>query len=572
MTETPVSEPYVKSEMDHTGTDQWFDCQDVKYSVTTNYDQVLWLAGAQSAVKPGIVLQGEAFNRGSLQAVPLRRAPVTLSIDLGVAGNASRTVENPSTATLQAAIAELQQEAESLADLPSTLSFSSEEITSSKQLTYALGVHAAYSGLVVSASLDANFSRSTGTTEHTITAKLVQPMYTISFADDELALPSQFFAPDLSDEEWNAQKDLGTMSDANPPVFVSSVTYGRMLMFTIASTEGESATDLEVAVRAATSSFEAGAEADVHMRETLKRSKIQVLAIGGSSEAASSALSNSDLSRFFAKTNATGAVPISFVVRTVAGTRPVARLGDVTEFTASKCEAMTGGRWVPKTPEGEIYTSISAGSANHVIAMRGGAAPGVVSYDAASDSFVDFISATDVKQVSLGIDGTIGLLDNNGSIFTQPAGAGAFSQVPGWCEALDVYDARSMVCAGGNDELYMATDGYHFYPIGGRSQHVSIDGNARVWVTGLSAGVWSRYPTTDWAMIDADGLPNQATYIAVGAPDQVYAVSEGNNYQLKNGAWSRIAGNMTQIEVGFDGQLWGIGPDGRIYQHIGANP
>jgi hypothetical protein len=570
----PVGDPYTDKAVDpKTQQTVTFECTNYEHDVTKNYDQILWLGGVTSAVKPGIVLQGDAFKKGSLQPVPLRRSGATVSIDLGIE-TPTRAVAEASTATLQEAVSGLQAEADRLPDLPSTLTFNSEEVESSEQLAYSLGVHASYDGLVARAGFEGSFSRETGLTQHTITAKLVQPMYTISFADDQLATPADFFAQDLSDADWKKQAELGTISSTNTPVFISSVTYGRMLMFTVESTQGESATDLSAAVRVSAKSFDGGGNFDLSAKETLKRSKIQVLAIGGSNQAAAAALTGGDLSQFFTKTNATGAVPISFVVRTVHGTREIALLGDVTKFKAPTCKlAQTkGAGWVQvKTPDGKVFTSISVSRAGMVRAVSN---DGIYGYNA-DDSFNLWWGIGNVKQVAIGVDGTMGYIDNDTTVyFAQPNKE--FEQVSGAGRCIDVYDVNHSAVCGGNSKLYVGdTSGNWDWSKGGGINKLALDVNGKVWATSVEYGIYSWTSNTGWQRIDEAHMSGVVDYVAVGAPEDVYIVSNGSNYKYdpSSGIFNKLSYDrpMVQIDVGVDGTLFGIGPDGFIYRYVSAN-
>jgi hypothetical protein len=544
-----------------------FQCVNYEHDVTKNYDQILWLDGVTSAVKPGIVLQGEAFKSGNLLPVPLRRSAATVSIDLGV-DNPTRTVDEASTATLQSAVSALQAEADKLPDLPATLTFTSEEVQTSEQLAYSLGVHASYDGLLVSAGFDASFSHETGLTQHTVTAKLVQPMYTISFADDELATPADFFAKDLTDADWKAQAELGTISSTNTPVFISSVTYGRMLMFTVESTQGESATDLSAAIRASASAYSGSANTDVSAKETLMRSKIQVLAIGGSNQAAAAALTSGDLSQFFTKTNATGAVPISFIVKTVNGTREIALLGDVTKYSAPKCQIaapkQTG--WMAVTAPGKVFTSISVANASWV---RASASDGIYGQNG-DGSFSLWWPMQNVKQVSIGIDSTMAFIAMDGSIYTAGPNLG-WQHVFGWATCIDVYDQYHAAHCGSGGNIYTGDiTGNTWVNRGGVTSHLAIDGQGTVWSTGSPNGVYSWNPVAGWKQLDQSNFTATADAIGVGAPGDLYVVSGGSNYHYDqaNNAFGQLSTSpvMAQIDVGFDGALFGIGTDGRIYR------
>ncbi len=157
-----------------------FDCTSFDHESHGNYDKIVWLAEQTGPVKPGLVLQGKPFKSGQLQPLPIKRTPIKISINLAVP-TASRTVENPDTASIQDAISKFQAEADALPDVPGNIEHTVEEVTKSEQISLSLGLHASYSGVLASASLDTNLTQEMGLTQHTVVARLVQPVYTVSF-------------------------------------------------------------------------------------------------------------------------------------------------------------------------------------------------------------------------------------------------------------------------------------------------------------------------------------------------------------------------------------------------------
>lgn len=358
-TETPL-DPEQRS-LDVGGESVEFLCERVQHDVSRHHDEVLNLGGAQTALKPGLLLQGAAFQQGVLRTIPLDRAPVTLSIDLPV-GDAAITVDAPNTATLQAAVSTLQVRAGAIeGDLPAMVSYQRNEVESIDEMALKIGAHSAYDGLLVDASFDASMALSQTRRQSTVVARLIQPMYTIAFADDAIATPGEFWADSVTADDLDEQIALGNLNDDNLPVFVSSVTYGRMVVFTATSAQAASALQVQAALDLSVASYQGGFEIDADAQTFLSSLEIQVLALGGNSSAVSQAIVSGDYSLLFSNPDASTAVPLRYVVRNLAGNRPVARLGDATRFVVEECTAISAERgWQPiPGPAGTLFRAVT---------------------------------------------------------------------------------------------------------------------------------------------------------------------------------------------------------------------
>jgi thiol-activated cytolysin len=115
------------------------------------------------------------------------------------------------------------------------------------------------------------------------------------------------------------------IGEANPPAYVSCVTFGRALLFVFQS--AASASDLKVSVNAAFSLTLSGtADVDAQRKQVLESSQMQVLAIGGSARHAAEVIAGGRLEAIrkyvldganFSRTSP--GVPISFQARYLPG-------------------------------------------------------------------------------------------------------------------------------------------------------------------------------------------------------------------------------------------------------------
>ena len=287
---------------------------------------------------PGALVQGQSVATGNLSVLPLARAPMTLSIDLAVP-DPIVTVADPYSASAQAAVSSLQRAADQrlggIDVVPAAMSYVRDESYSFDQAILSIGVSASYSTPFAGAGLDASFSSERKVGSHTIIVKFYQPMYTIQFADDRVSSPADLFASSVTEGDLQEQAELKRISPDNPPVLIKSVTYGRMMVFTMTSTQVESADRLMAAVNAVYGNFSGSASISKSDLDIIRNSRIDMKVFGGQQDAALEAIQSGDLSRFFSRAEAANAVPLSFRTQQLDG-EPV-ELRDATTFQAQTC-------------------------------------------------------------------------------------------------------------------------------------------------------------------------------------------------------------------------------------------
>ncbi len=206
------------------------------------------------------------------------------------------------------------------------------------------GISLSYDAVFASGSVSSAFSQQSSVSRHSVIVKLMQPMYTISFADDALAEPADFFHDEVTEAEFDRQRELGTMGPGNQPCYVQSVTYARMLVYTVTSMDASSASELELAVQASYGAWEGSGDYNEAQRQMVSNSTVEVQIFGGTQEDALEgiryALSSGDFSEFLRPVPATTAVPLSYRINDLKNRQP-AVIGDATQFSIRECEPVT---------------------------------------------------------------------------------------------------------------------------------------------------------------------------------------------------------------------------------------
>lgn len=323
---------------------QYYRCAAVEYDLKRNFEDIIAVGANATALKPGMMVQGNGVKDGSLSTIGLARSPLSLSINLALP-NPSRRVENPSSSTIQNAIASLQRDAdERLSDLdvvPAQINFKAESAYSVQQALLSAGLSVRYNGLLASGSVAGSLSQASTIKRRSVVVKLMQPMYTISFADDEKAEPADFFGDDLLEADFERQRQLGTMGPGNLPCYVQSVTYGRMVVYSMTTTQTTTDEEYKLAVQASYGAWSGSGNVTSRQRELVQNSTVEVQVFGGTQgaglEAIKTALRDGDFSAFLTPAPATTAVPLSYRINDLKNRQP-AVIGDATKFQIRECE------------------------------------------------------------------------------------------------------------------------------------------------------------------------------------------------------------------------------------------
>jgi hypothetical protein len=183
-----------------------------------------------------------------------------------------------------------------------------------------LGLSLNYDSEALHAKFESAFRQEERKEKHSIAVQLVQPMFSLWVDLSDFRRPADHFGTRVTGGEIQALIDAGRIGDQNPPALIESITYGRIMYFTMTSTDVESSSELELAVEAAWGSIDGGAELTERQHQLLTQSDTRILAYGGDQAVAEAALASGRLSEFFTSVNTTTAAPLSLQARTLDGT------------------------------------------------------------------------------------------------------------------------------------------------------------------------------------------------------------------------------------------------------------
>ena len=304
--------------------DTTLECTVKTYKGAPGYNELFTLDPTTDVIFPGALLRGESIPTGEYSGISAERAPVTVSVSLINVAQTSIEIEDPNLlSSARAAINELlSQEVNGATPAQATLTI--DQVYSEEHLSAAIGVN--YRG--VGKKVSANLSFGSSEYKNTFVLKFLQRYYSLDL-DSPGSDPSDLFTrlPDPS--------TLGSSS----PVYVSSVTYGRMVLYTVES--NSSMTEVKAAFDASAGSTDG--TIDTEYQNIINSSRIEALIVGGSGSGAVQAINGpQDVYEFIAEggnySKDSPGFPLAYKLRFVKQGFPVAKVVLATEYQVRSCD------------------------------------------------------------------------------------------------------------------------------------------------------------------------------------------------------------------------------------------
>ncbi len=300
----PVQFPSEKNAtVDSTTTeqDQEYDYTISYYSAAAGYDEQIVLNPQTDVIYPGALIKGESILDGSYLPISVKRKPITISTSLQGSGKVSVEVDDPKLSTVREAVNSLMNQEYDVP--PANLGFTVENVYSREQMNLAL--HASYTSGVT--DVYGSFNYSNTKVKSRVVAKFIQNYYTL-----DLDLPSK--PSDLIDGEPGSA-NFGAMM----PMYISTVTFGRMALFTVESelTESEVHTYLEG------SYGDVSGDASADFEKLSSSSTMKVYVLGGSGADAGAAINSfQDFKKYITQggnySKSSPGAPISYKLRYIS--------------------------------------------------------------------------------------------------------------------------------------------------------------------------------------------------------------------------------------------------------------
>ncbi len=339
-----------------------FECRTEDYSLESNFDDVAILRPTNGVIFPGALIVG---NQGMLDGAPdplsIGRSAATLRLDLpGIGAQGTIVVDDPSSnSAVQTGIDDALEwwNANAYQEGYVNAANSSYQATtsySSKQFSLDVGLNVEWA----TGSLASQFDYESTTERRYAGLVFKQVFYTVTM--DTPASPGSVFDPGVT----NAQVQAAVNSNT-PPAYVSSVSYGRIIMVRMETTNTDTSVSLDAVLEYAGGVSGVGT-VNSEYDEILRESSITVVTIGGNAEAASEAINLANIDSGFGSLNSviTGenavysrnnpGVPIAYTVRYLKD-NALAKMGYTTDYRVESCRTFNFDHENVKVENNSIY-------------------------------------------------------------------------------------------------------------------------------------------------------------------------------------------------------------------------
>jgi len=308
-----------------------YACTTQNLKETRQYDRIVAYAANSDSMYPGAIIGADSVLSGLFTQIVLPRAPETISVSLeNLGGTKQAAVAAPSLSSYRDALSSIL-DAEITGSTPANLYSEIEQVHSENQLNMALGVQASW-GLGV-ASLKSSFDWSNQTVRSRYVVRYTQTYYTVDL--DAPAAPSALLAPTVTLADVQ-----GKMNEQRPPVYVSSVTYGRLVLFTFESQY--SAEEMSAALAFAYSGgVDVKGDVSVTYKDIISSSKITAFILGGDAGTAVQTIDSYESLISFIKTGGnysrqSPGAPIAYKLSYLKDNSP-ARMSFTTDYEVKDC-------------------------------------------------------------------------------------------------------------------------------------------------------------------------------------------------------------------------------------------
>jgi len=313
-------------------------CREVTYNLKQNAEQVAIIRPTNGIIWPGALVK---INKGLLNGLPepitLKPSPATLFIDLPGMVDPIIVKEPAHSNTMMEINKALDKwnntQAANGYTISSNSSYQVATSFSSTQLALDLGLNVNWASVEFSSQLNHVSTQ----TKKVAMMTFKQVFYTVTFD-----------TPSKSGIVFDTSVDLGqirsTFSNAEPPGYVHSVSYGRIIMFRMTTSESATSTEVQAAMQYGAKKISVSGDVRTKYENILKNSSIEVITIGGNAKVTSYAIAAgkiSDLDTILTGKNAVYSkdnpgVPIAYTVKFLKDNK-VAKMGFTTDYTAKDC-------------------------------------------------------------------------------------------------------------------------------------------------------------------------------------------------------------------------------------------
>ena len=320
-------------------------CNIKDYDLESNFDDVAILRPTGGIVYPGALVVG---NQGLLDGAPdpfaIERAPVTLRLDLpGIGANGTISIENPGrNSDVQTGLDEALEwwndnaYQEGYVNAANS-SYQAATSYSSSQMSLDIGLNAEWA----TGSVASQFDYESNSERRVASMAFKQVFYTVTM--DTPLSPAAVFGNDVSLSQIES-----VMGASTPPAYVASVSYGRIIMVRMETTNLDTSIDLAAVLEYSSGLNNGTVDVNSTFDSVLETSSINIITIGGNAEVAVSSVDAANITdgpgglnyiitgdnAIYSRNNP--GVPIAYTIRYLKD-NSLAKMGYTTDYRVEEC-------------------------------------------------------------------------------------------------------------------------------------------------------------------------------------------------------------------------------------------
>jgi cysteine-rich repeat protein len=251
-----------------------YECTSQSVTKTEPVSELSVLQDGTTFIFPGAILRGDSLQGGGLTEAAFNRKPLRYSLSVLDGASAPRSVvmDNPNLSAFRDTIGIVLEQA-NLGNVATSSNVNIREVKSETDVDLAVGVNVTGPQFDVKGSFDFN--------DQKIRSHFLITIDTQFFTADADAIinPSDIFADDVSLAEVQQK-----FSDGNPPVYVSSITYGTRIYLAIDSQFDS--TEMNAALQATFKNGPITVDGSVSLdfKQVLQSSTFKLISVGASNE------------------------------------------------------------------------------------------------------------------------------------------------------------------------------------------------------------------------------------------------------------------------------------------------
>ena len=323
-TVTPARDEQAKSYSSCTET-----CTIKQVSISKNFKEIVLFSPGSQDIWPGAIVRAQSVARGVPSEIQIEREPITVFVSGLMITDNYRTIDDPWSGSVESNLNDiLISNYNEKIKTPAKIFVEIVEANSKEQVAMDLNLDKIFFD-----DMSAGFDFENLTESRSIFIKVLQQYYTVGVRK---------YSSGIRYIKSNVSCDDMFLEDGDAPVIITSVVYGRILIYQLT-------TQRTISTDKLTGSFQAvvfNGSGSEEQKKIFEKTQKRLLLLGGSSEVAVKIINSKDAGNFFREGIEWGldspGVPLVYRVNYMTPGLKHFKYGETTEFQIRDCKKMSG--------------------------------------------------------------------------------------------------------------------------------------------------------------------------------------------------------------------------------------